>query len=781
MNPNTLKKAIIHIFLVIIILVMPIEAAAIENGFDDFFDNYKSIMLIIDVETGDIVKANQAAADFYGYGQVELTSMKIQDINQHTSDEIEAEMQVAFEESRNYFLFDHKLASGEIRNVEVYSYPLQINGSNQLYSIIHDVTEKIALQKTLDNRNDTMSIIAILFMLIQMGIIFLFWRSLRENKRIQWELSKSKEQYQALFDNMQEGFALHEIITDENGIPVDYRYIDANRAFVETTGLKDIEGKTVMDILPDTEDLWVRNFGKVALTGESTQFESYAQAIGKYYHVHAFSPKKNQFATISFDVTKRVEVEHALEDEKEKLRITLMSAGEGFAATDAKGRIESMNKMAEQLSGWTEEEVKGMPFGDIFKLTDESDESIEYFPVEDVLETRMTVERNRNLCFEKKESEKISVALTAAPIVGSKENLHGVVIVFRDISEENKYRKKIEYMSYHDHLTGLYNRRFFEEEISRLDTARNLPFSVVYADLNGLKIINDAFGHEQGDMLLSEATKVLKKCCRSDDIIARVGGDEFAILLPNTSFEMAKELVSRIRASVDQVQLDTGKLSVALGWETKTEESQSMEEIIRKSENYMYKRKLTESAKVRGEVVKGIMKTLFNRIDYGKSHSKGVSFLSGELGRSLGLPEGDIKELEILGIYHDIGMIGIDEEILKKPNPLSEDEWKEIRRHPELGRRILRSSGKFSDLSKYVASHHERWDGNGHPKGLKGKEIPFPSRILALADAYEAMINKREYKKQLSKGEAMEEIKRNMGTQFDPHIASVFLDYLADS
>lgn len=587
---------------ILFILAMPIGASAEIYQFNQFFEGHGSVMLLINADTGAIVDANRSAVDYYGYTYDEMLSMKLQDINTITKNETNTELLVAVRDGKNNFVFDNKLASGEIRNVEIYSYPFAQDGKNLLYLIVHDITEKVVLQDALSARNRSMEIWGAIFLVLQSSVIILLWKSLRKNKRIQLELKKSKESYQSLFDNMGEGFALHEIITDKKGNPIDYRYIDVNDAFKELTGLKDVEGKTIMEILPGTESMWINKYGKVALTGETIRFESFVREIGKSYSVIAFSPSKGQFATIFIDISKRVEMESVLKAEKEKLMTILLSVGDGVIVTDVNGIVGFINDAAEEITGKKKEEVKGKSFKDLFKISDDNDNETEKCPVDDVLETGDAIDWAMNSCLNMDNGECVSITISAAPIVDSLGSIEGVVLIFRDNRKENKRREEIEFMSYHDFLTGLYNRRFFEEELARLDTKRNLPYSIIYADVNGLKIVNDNFGHEQGDRLLSETAKVLIKCCRADDIIARVGGDEFAILLPGTSHEMTKGLVERIREAIKTVKIPTGELSVALGWGTKTEESQNVSEILKLSENHMYKRKIEEKEKARNKI-----------------------------------------------------------------------------------------------------------------------------------------------------------------------------------
>ena len=776
---NFFKRTAAMSIAAILLMSVSAHASVKDIVFGDVFDAHGSVMLIIDVDSGQIVEANKTAIDYYGYSYEDLTSMAIQEINILSAEETKAERILAVSEERNYFNFEHKLASGEIRNVEVYSYPFEEDGSNLLYSIIHDVTEKTVLENALESRKRTMYWLGAIFIIIQTAIIIMLNRSLSENRRIQKELYESGEKYRSLFDNMQEGFALHEIITDSGGKPVDYKFLEINKAFMENTGLSDVRGKSVKEVLPDTEALWIEKYGKVAIEGIPIDFESYSKALDRHYKIFAYCPQKNRFASIFLDITDRIEMEKSLKEEKDRMRTTLMSVGDGVIVTDMKGTIEAINERAEKISGWSSVEAIGKNMREILKFKDEKDGNIEeLMPIEKILEKKSTIEWKVGKRLVDRKGGSTSIALNASPIIDENGKLHGAVLVLRDTAEESKWRKEIEFISYHDHLTGLYNRRFFETELERLDTRRNLPISVIYADVNGLKIINDAFGHEKGDILLKNAADVLRRICRADDIISRVGGDEFAVLLPATSSEMAEKLVGRIRDAIDGVKLETGKLSIAIGWETKTEENQSIEEMLRIAENRMYKRKISERPKIQSDVIKSVMETLYGKSEYERGHSQMVSFYCGEIGKALGMETGEIEELRKLGILHDIGMVGLDVETLNKHESLTNEEWEEIKSHPEVGRRILSSIGKYSKISDIEMAHHERWDGNGYPKGLRGKEIPYKARILALAEAYEAMTNKKCYKENLSREQALQEIRSNAGTQFDPQIAEVFIEYL---
>ena len=348
--------------------------------------------------------------------------------------------------------------------------------------------------------------------------------------------------------------------------------------------------------------------------------------------------------------------------------------------------------------------------------------------------------------------------------------------LWRDISERKQMENKLEYLSYHDQLTGLYNRRFFEEELKRLDVERNLPLTIVMGDVNGLKLINDSFGHAMGDELLKKVAEVIIKGCRTDDIVARLGGDEFVILLPKTDAYEAEQIIKRIKDLALKEKVGSIDISISFGYETKNNEEEKIQDIFKKAEDHMYKKKLFESPSMRGKTINAIITTLHEKNKREEQHSHRVSKLCKSMGKALGLSEDEIKELKTVGLLHDIGKIAIDENILNKPGKLTDDEWEEIKRHPEIGYRILSTVNDMSEMAEYVLAHHERWDGKGYPKGLKGEEIPLQSRIITIADAYDAMTSERSYRSALPEEVAIEELKKNAGIQFDPELVKVFIE-----
>ncbi|TNF08800.1 MAG: diguanylate cyclase [Bacillota bacterium] len=360
-----------------------------------------------------------------------------------------------------------------------------------------------------------------------------------------------------------------------------------------------------------------------------------------------------------------------------------------------------------------------------------------------------------------------------SPIRNQLGDVIGVTIISQDITERKKYEESILYLSYRDPLTGLYNRRFYQEELVKLDHPKYLPLSIVLIDINGLKITNDAFGHDSGDQLLIQVSDELRHSFNTSRI-ARIGGDEFVVILPNTSYEDSQKLIENAIKNIEKIIIQGMHASVAFGLATKIDDT-FLDKIIKIAEDDMYSHKLFEVSSHRNETIKTILSTLHEKNPREELHSKRVSEICTAIGDMLGMKANDISLLKAISNLHDIGKIAIDDAVLNKPGKLTQEEWEQIKRHPEIGYRILSSTPEYAEIAQDILCHHERYDGNGYPRGLKGDEIPIRARIISLADAYDAMISDRPYRKALTHEEAIEEIIRCSGTQFDPKIVDIFV------
>jgi len=358
---------------------------------------------------------------------------------------------------------------------------------------------------------------------------------------------------------------------------------------------------------------------------------------------------------------------------------------------------------------------------------------------------------------------------------GEKEH----IAICWDVTERKEAEEKIHYITYHDSLTGLYNRVFLEEEMHRLDKGRQLPISIILGDLNGLKLVNDTYGHGKGDAMLKTVSLILKDSCRRGDIIGRWGGDEFVILLPQTTGKKTAEISEKIKRRCRSACTEGVPLSLALGFATREKSVAAVSDILKEAEDSMYQQKLTESKSTRSAIVSALLNTLKTSSFETEEHSCRMQMMALEFGDKLGLPDSELSRLSLLITLHDIGKINVPREILTKKEPLSDGEWRIIKKHPETGYRITRSTEEFAHVAEDILSHHEHWDGSGYPQGLKGKQIPFLARIAAIVDAYEVMTNGRPYRKRISPEEAMAEIKKCSGAHFDPGLVELFIDYFS--
>ena len=448
------------------------------------------------------------------------------------------------------------------------------------------------------------------------------------------------------------------------------------------------------------------------------------------------------------------------------LETTLLSIGEGVIVTDTDDIIRMINREAQIITGLQEPEVLGKKFEDVCPMSFSSP-------------TAPFSGQTASYAYEGEYTDpdgiRKALELRVSSILYQGKESLGNVIVFRDVTERNRIEEENRYLTYHDKLTGLYNRRFFEEEVSRLNASRELPISVIVGDVNGLKLINDAFGHLAGDSLLTAAGRAVQSVCREEDIVARWGGDEYIILLPRTGLEDSEKIAERIREKCRGSQVSGVTLSIALGCATKNMQGEDLMAVIKRADNAMYQSKLIEGKSMKNHAVQSILSTLYESSETEEIHSRRVSDLCKILAGALRLSHLEASDLILLGELHDIGKVTLDRNILNKPGPLTPKEYAAVKQHSVKGYNILHASVDLAHLADCVLYHHERWDGTGYPSGLQAENIPLFSRIVTVADTYEAMTGTRPYRKPVGKEEALAEIQRCSGSQFDPSIVNALM------
>ena len=465
-----------------------------------------------------------------------------------------------------------------------------------------------------------------------------------------------------------------------------------------------------------------------------------------------------------------------LEWSHKNLDQVMKSVGDGIIVVDLEQRVTMLNRVAEELTGWTNDEARGKSFNQVFKLSHENPEYQVINPVDEVLKTDYSTASSNHAIITDRFGNCFHIEDSATPVKDGEGETTGVVLIFRDISERTAQNERIEYLSFHDQLTGLYNRRYFEKELKRIDGRRHFPLSIIMGDINNLKMINDAFGHLAGDEVIYATGKIIKRFCRPNDVAARWGGDEFVLLLPNTDEEATAKIVERMNQAVALAPVDQGILSIAFGWDTKRNLSEDVKAVFKNAENQMYKHKLLMKPQVRDDTIRTIMASLYEKSAVEKSHSENVSGYARQIGEALALNDKELENLHWAGLLHDIGKVTLAPGVLDKKETLTAAEWEALKRHPEIGYHITNSSAELSEISLVILGHREWWDGSGYPKGLEGQKIHLLARIIGLAEAYDAMLTDQPYRPAVTTNQALNAIVQGSGTQFDPTIAAVFVN-----
>lgn len=340
--------------------------------------------------------------------------------------------------------------------------------------------------------------------------------------------------------------------------------------------------------------------------------------------------------------------------------------------------------------------------------------------------------------------------------------------------QRRQAEEQLKYLSLHDPLTGLYNRAFFEEEMHRFEMERISSLGLIMCDVDGLKLVNDVMGHKTGDGLLMAVSGIIKDACRKGDLVARLGGDEFAVLLPDISPTGLDGICNRIKQTIHSYNAENPELplSISIGHNLRNKDGISVTDLFKEADNIMYRQKLEnhdlliqnfiKALKARGVISEGRIDRLENMITH--------------FAMAMGLSEIDIKELKLMARFCDIGKIGIPDRILLKSKALDASEMAEMKRHCEIGYHVALFSSDLIPVADLILKHHEWWNGQGYPLGLSGGDIPLECRMLAIAEAYEAMTRDRPYSRALSHEDAIAELKRSAGSQFDPFLVEKFIE-----
>ena len=599
-------------------------------------------------------------------------------------------------------------------------------------------------------------------------------------------------------------FAQLEIVLGSEGQPVDFLFLQVNPLFEALTGLtrERAVGNRVTDVLPAEDCSHILPLlGRTILEGGAARFVLSSEGLQHSFEILACAQGGHRFTVFLNPVARRVQGEPAT-------YFSPLSTGQDVwvradpevAATLVGGGFtvaEELIRAREDLVGFPPDRcLREMLEETLRKACRATNSSLGVYRLYGGTVARSVKARDDSLFLGHGNIHRQFVStvvrdgrIVAALAVANKPEKYSsqdsrtlgyLADVAWSMAEGRHLKQSLRFMETRDGLTGVHNRAHLVDEMHRLDLEGQLPLSIVVADINGLGLINDAYGNYVGDELLKMVAGILVNSCKAGDIVGRWGSDEFVLLLPGASEEQAKLLCKHIRSKCHGVYVKDAPVALALGYSTKTSPGETSEEVLREAEDVMYKQKLTDTRSSKNAVLNAFLKTLEMKSFETSEHACRMQVIALRFGERLGLSDDELSRLSLLVTLHDIGKITIPSEMLTKPGPLTSEEWEIMRKHPETGYRIARSTQEFAHVAPDILAHHERWDGTGYPNGLKKEEIPLLARITSIIDAFEVMTSGRPYKKAMSLDEAAREIARCSGTQFDPQLSSLFLSMLRD-
>ncbi len=478
---------------------------------------------------------------------------------------------------------------------------------------------------------------------------------------------------------------------------------------------------------------------------------------------------------ILLDISNEVEYQKGIVEGKHKLNEIVENLTTGVLYVNTLGDCIYVNERFMQLVGYSKDELVGKLICEIFEAGHGGEPDFSKSTLyKTVIEKGFKLKQKEKLLYRKSDTP-IEVLLSAEPI---KDNgvIQGAIVTVVMKNSSSAVTESLIRMSYHDSLTGVFNRRYYEDELKNIDIEENLPISLISADINGLKLINDAFGHQAGDELILNTVKIFTKHSRNKDVIARIGGDEFVIIMTKTSNQEANDRVEKMILNSREYHIKSIELSISFGVATKLKPTEDIREIFTKAEDEMYRVKLMEVPPMRSQAIESILNSLFDVDKRLVEHTFRVSRIAVLIARKLGYKEELVKQLKTLATYHDIGQITLPKELILKGTQYTEDEIEVIRKHSETGFRILNSSNVLRALSYYVLSHHERWDGTGVPQGLKGTDIPIQSRILYMCEILDEYLSDGRMYGKLEKNELVKTLQNDANKKFDEEIVRVVVD-----
>lgn len=709
----------------------------VEAFYETLFDQ-SPLGIAIQAPDGIVIRANGAFCDMFGYGREEVLGVHLDDL----------------------------VARDNKRSPEAGDVSVRVTGGEKIY------LEAVRTRK--DGSKIPVSIRGV--PIRENGkilAVYAIYENISERRKVEKQMTREKALFERVLLDSPDGIA----IFNSEGVVTR-----TNPAFEHLFGLDpgDALGHPLWDVVgrgakeDDVRDNVDRLMEEKRVDHESVRFRKDGSEIHVSVRATAITVQRGseEYLAIYREITERIRWEEDLATERVYFENLFMNSPLAIALVDGDGSIQRVNSAFEKLFGYASWECIGRNLDGLI-APGELTEDAERLTRKVAKGGTIQAERSRR----RKDGSWVDVQINAVsfPVTGGQTVIYAI---YQDITERKIFEEKFRYFGYHDSLTGLYNSAFFEEEMRRLDTPRQLPVSLVMADVDNLKLVNDAFGHIEGDRLILEAGRILQSCCRQEDIIARCGGDEFVMLLPGTSLLEARSICDRIREACGRrVTNSIIPPSIALGVAVKDEVTQDFIQVRKKADDDMYLDKLMRSERSRSAIYTRIVN--FLESDRRRNaHIQRLRKLSRLFASYLSMKQDETEKLLLLAQFHDVGLMPVPAEVLYREGPLEPGEWEDVRKHPERGYHLARNLSPITPVAEDILCHHEHFDGSGYPRGLSGDDIPIASRIMNLLCAYEVMTGWRSYRPSFTHEEALGEVASGAGGQFDPRLSGLFINLL---
>ncbi len=535
----------------------------------------------------------------------------------------------------------------------------------------------------------------------------------------------------------------------------------------------------------DFRDIFIKLFKAISIGEFSDEAEINLKTFSgkEKYAIAKFIIVKNNEETylkvLLFinDITEQKAMIRKIQDLGQFHESVINDASIWFSVFDNNLNAIIWNKAAEQISGYSKEEVldKNDIWGMLYPDSAEQES----------IKNKIT-NFDKNGCIEEfettikcKNGDSKIVLWNIKKLTDSQNNKGGFINIGYDYTEKKDVEEKITHIAMHDSLTGLYNRTFFEEHLDLMFKERDLKVGLIILDIDGLKYVNDTLGHQQGDKIIISVTKIFNNTFRPSDIICRIGGDEFTVLLRNIDEQQIESVLQRLKTKVKEynnnLKINKYPLDVSFGYSIKDNKDKTAFQSFKEADDMLFENKILKKEAFINSVLIAIRAAMLEKDAITEEHLAGLKSLAANFAEAMGFDDTSKEKLVIATELHDIGKVVIPDEILNKSGALNSNESAILKNHSKLGYRIASLTPSIKDISELILYSHERWDGQGYPEGLKGEEIPVISRMVHIIDAYDAMINNRPYKKEMSGELAIAELKKCSGLQFDPNLIDIFL------